>query len=99
MFSKRSNERLEVDICAIPGWNGFDKLIVFIKNYYAVKVVAKYDGPDARHSILESNGQKIELIHDDVFGNYLVAHTVESEPLVYAIGKDLENRLRRFEDE
>ncbi|CAN5273591.1 hypothetical protein BH10PSE19_BH10PSE19_09620 [soil metagenome] len=96
LFLKRPNERLEVKICAIPDWEGFDKLIIFLKQQYDAKILAEYDGPDARRWILESHGQQFELIHDDMFGNYLVAPTINSENLVQEIGKDLEQRLENI---
>ncbi|GAB4393539.1 MAG: hypothetical protein Tsb005_12270 [Gammaproteobacteria bacterium] len=87
-------ERLEVTIVGIPGWEGFDKLILFLIKHYDASVLEKYDGPDARRWILECRNQTIELIHDDMFGNYLLAPTVKSEDVIREIANDLEERLK-----
>lgn len=94
VFLRNSNKQLEVKINAIPDWQGFDKLIIFLQQQYNTKILAEYDGPDARRWILASNGQQFELIHDDMFGNYLIAPNEDSETLINEIGRDLENRLK-----
>jgi len=85
---------LEVDICAVPDWDGFDKLIRFLINEYAIDIVREIDGPDARRWILRAQGKVFELRHDDGYGNYFVAPSAESERIVTAIGQDLEKRLK-----
>jgi hypothetical protein len=97
LFLKNSHDQLEVKISAVPDWDGFDKLIDFIKQEYHAVSLNAYDGPDARRWILEIDGIQFELIHDDMFGNYLVAPTIESEEIVREIGKDLEERLKNVE--
>ena len=99
LILKQPNERLEIKICAISSWGGFDELIQFLKNEYNAKVLSENDGPDARRWILESQNKKIELIHDDMYGNYLIAPTEDSEDIVYEIGKDLEERLKDDNEE
>ncbi len=93
VFSKRRGT-LEVDICAVPDWDGFDKLIQFLKNFYMVEVRESYDGPDARRWVLHAEGVTFELHHDDPYGNTLVASANDaSEGLVGRIGADLKERL------
>jgi hypothetical protein len=93
VFINKPGQPLEVDICAIPDWDGFDKLIQFMINEYAAKVVNSFDGPDARRWILKAEGQEFELQHEDVYGNTLIATTTGSESIVNKIGLALENRL------
>lgn len=96
VFSDKLGKPLEVDICAVPGWDGFDKLIQFLKNEYAVEIIDRIDGPDARRWKLKAEGQEFELIHEDPYGNSLVAPTFASEHIVRKIGLDLETRLRNL---
>ena len=96
VFLNRLDQPLEVDICAIPDWDGFDKLIQFMKNEYAVEVVNRFDGPDARRWVLKAEGVEFELRHDDPYGNTLVATMAGSETFVNKIGLDLENRLKNI---
>lgn len=96
VITSRKDENLEIKISAIPDWEGFDKLISFLEKHYGAKALETYDGPDARRWILECQNQIIELIHDDMFGNYLHAPSVESEVVVKNIAKDLEQRLSKI---
>src|SRR3990167_3244872 len=96
VVTSRKNEKLEITIVAIPDWDGYDKLILFLTKHYDAIIIAEYDGPDARRWILKCHDQIIELIHDDMFGNYLLAPTVESEPIVTEIANDLEERLKKI---
>ena len=82
----------------IPDWDGFDKLISYLENNYQTKILNSFDGPGARRWIAEVNEKIVELIHDDGFGNYFLAPTVESEEMVREIGEDLEKRLKNIEE-
>jgi hypothetical protein len=100
LFYKNRSGALEVDICAIPDWAGFDKLIQFLKNEYSVEILQCLDAPDMRQYrrwVLKAEGQTFELIHDDFFGNTwgnsIVAPTIDSQDIVRKIGLDLEKRL------
>jgi hypothetical protein len=88
------NKLPKIDVYNIDDWEGFEKVIEFLRRNYNVQVVAKYDGPDARRWILECNGVKFELIHDDGYGNYFIAPSKNSEKIVCDIAKDIENRMR-----
>ncbi|MCU7937584.1 MAG: hypothetical protein KZQ99_22465 [Candidatus Thiodiazotropha sp. (ex Dulcina madagascariensis)] len=94
VFSKNPDELLEVDICAVSGWDGFDKLIQFMKNEYSIEVVDSVDGPDARCWKLKADGQEFELRYDDPYGNSIVATSEFGEAIVRKIGLDLEDRLK-----
>lgn len=88
---------LEVDICAVPGWDGFDKLIQSLKNEYDIEIIDCIDGPDARMCVLEVGGLEFELRHEHPYGNTIVATTPASESIVTEIGRDLEVRLKAIE--
>jgi len=92
-FLKKPGRPLEVNICAIPDWEGFDKLIKFLEIEYSAEILGRADGPDARRWFLKVSGQEFELRHDDLYGNYLFASTKSGEPIVEEIGLDLERRL------
>ncbi len=94
LYNKKPNQPLEIDICAIPDWKGFDKLIQFLKNEYSVEILKKIDGPDARRWILKAKETKFELRHDDGYGNYFYASSSDSKKVITEIGEDLENRLK-----
>jgi len=94
VFFNKPGELLEIYIDAVPGWDGFDKLIQFMKNEYSIEVLNSFDGPDARRWILRSGGQEFELLYDDPYGSTLVATSSDGEGIVRRIGLDLENRLK-----
>lgn len=96
LFIEKKDSFLEVDISAIPDWEGFDKIIFFLKNEYNIKVLSIVDGPGSRRWVLDVEGVTFELIHDDGYGNYMVACSSDSEVLVRKIGKDLETRLKNL---
>jgi hypothetical protein len=96
--NNREKKQLRVLIDAVSSWEGFDKLVRYIELNYQSKILNSYVGPDAKRWIFEVNGQIIELIHSDAFGNYFLAPTVETEDLVREIGLDLEQRLKNTEE-
>lgn len=98
-FTKEKNKPLEGHILPVADWEGFDKLIMFVQKYYDAKVLAEFDGPDARRWILESNGKQFELIHQDALGNYFLAPTEDSEEIVYQIANDIDQRFQDSDEE
>jgi hypothetical protein len=94
IFIKKNNNPLKIKVRIIPDWEGFDKLVQFLKDNYYVKVLKSADGPDARRWIFECEGKIFELIHDDDLGNYFLSPTQDSDDLVYRIGKDLEGKIK-----
>jgi len=98
LFLRDKEKIYRAVIDSIPDWDGFDKLISYLEKNYQTKILTSADGPGARRWIIEVNKKIIELIHDDGYGNYFLAPTVESEGMVREIGKDLEIRLKNIEE-
>ncbi|RCK54291.1 hypothetical protein TH25_03050 [Thalassospira profundimaris] len=92
-FLEENQSFLKVDVCAIADWDGFYKIIQFLKKEYNVEVLEKIDGPDARRWLLRFEGCDFEVQHDDPYGNLIVATDRKSQELVRQIGLDLERRL------
>jgi hypothetical protein len=95
-YDMEPNKNLNAVVLDIPDWEGFDKLIQFVKKYYDAEVISKADGPGARCWILSSKGQKFKLVHDDGYGNYFEPLTKNDEPIVLEICRDLEERLAKI---
>ncbi len=95
-YRRKSGELLQASISDIPDWEGFDKLIQFVKKYYDAEVISEADGPGARCWILSSKGQKFKLVHDDGYGNYFEPLTKNDEAIVLEICEDLEERLSKI---
>jgi hypothetical protein len=93
LIHENSEGLLKVEVFVISDWDGFEKLIKFMKTYYNVEVSKKIDGPDARRWILRRNSESMELHHDDLYGNTLIACDLESNDLVKSIGLDLTERF------
>jgi len=93
VISNNSNGFIEVDICEVSDWEGFDKLILFLKNEYSISITKKIDGPDARRWVLKSGESDFELVHDSPYGNTLISTNEKSNALVKNIGLDLSRRL------
>ncbi|MDC1142296.1 hypothetical protein OAU50_04330 [Planctomycetota bacterium] len=89
--------KFRVDICAMPGWEDFDRLIDFLKKEYDVEVVSRIDGPDAKGCTLVSDGNEFLLVCDDPYGNEFVAECDASRALIKMIGLDLERRLKELD--
>ncbi len=93
VLTKNANDLIEVDVCVINNWEGFEKLIQFLQNEYSISILEKFEGPDARRWILKSGDSSFELIYEDPYGNTLISTNTESNKLVEAIGLDLKQRL------
>lgn len=93
VVSRRKDERLEVSVHAVPGWEGFDQLLQYLEKTYATDVVRQVDGPDARRAWLVAGTVELELLYEDTCGSSLVAPTPHSEKLVLRIAEDLRCRL------
>ncbi len=89
----REEDRLIVNIDAIPSWDGFDEIIDFLVDEYNAFIVKKIDGPDARIGILKIDNHEFKLGYNDDFGNELIAETKESEEIILKIAMDIETRL------
>jgi len=93
VLTKNVNDLIEVDVCVVNDWEGFEKLIQFMQNEYSISVLEKFDGPDARRWVLKSGESTFELVHEDPYGNTLVSSNIASNQLVETIGLDLKQRL------
>lgn len=93
VIGKNAAGRVTLDICGIEDWDGFAKIVAFLKLHYAAQVVASYDGPDARRWILKIGNEPYELIHENPYGNDFVSTTAAGDALALAIGRDLQQRL------
>lgn len=96
VISERNDGLIEVDVPAISGWDGLDKLAQFLINEYQAKIVSKVDGPDSRVWKIEIEGHAIVLQHEDPYGNSIHALTDTGSVTVRRIGEDLEKRLTGF---
>lgn len=94
VIDRRRDGVLEVYVGPIPDWEGFDKLVQFLKNEYATEVKEQFDGPGARRWILQVEGHNLELHHEDPWGNSLIAPQKESEKILRRIGEDLTRRFK-----
>jgi hypothetical protein len=92
-IEKEHGDVLEVDIAAIPDWDGYEKLIKFLIKYYKVEVLQRIEGPDAKRCVLKLGNIRFELQHEDPYGNQLVAKGQGAIDLVREIGHDLARRL------
>ena len=94
VVSERQTGQVEVDIPAIPDWEGFDKLCQFLINEYSAAIVSSVDGPGVRKCILHVKGQSIELRYEEPYGSSI--HSIESNAteIIRIIGKDLADRLK-----
>lgn len=89
-----SEGHLRADICAMPTWEDFDKLIHMLKSEYGVKVAEVFDGPGTRIGKLHVDEKEFMLIHSDPYSNEFVATSDESREFVKKVGIDLGRRLK-----
>ena len=85
------NEPLEIHILQGEDWEGFDEIVGYLVKSLNIIVSESIDGPDARRWILKQDNIIFELIHDDVFGSYLLAPTKESEIVIKNIANNIDN--------
>lgn len=86
--------RLECDVPAVGGWDGFDKLFRFLELNYGAATTERIDGPDARRWIFRIRNLTLELHHEDPWGNVVVSPKPESDDLLREIADDLSHRLQ-----
>ena len=87
------SETLECAVYAVSDWDGFKKLVRFLKKHYQGRVLMSVDGPDARRAVLEVRGQTLEVQHEDGVGNSIFAFSSQSHELLREVAADLESRL------
>ena len=88
-FTKTQNGRVQVDVDALEGWDGFEALAALLCRTFQGRVVIRHDGPDARSWILEVEGHQVLLQHDDMYGHFFIASNAAGDPLVERMGTEL----------
>lgn len=83
----------EVDVPSISSWNGFDAIIDFLEQIYSADIQEKLDGIDTRTCILIIEGKSFKLLHDDMFGNTIVAIEPSANYLLKEIYQELKSRI------
>lgn len=94
VISDISTSAMTVDVHAVTGLEGFDKLLEFLKNEYTAEVIHYDDGPDCRIARINVDSTQIELKYENPYGNSLRALGIEGNKLLQEIGTDLCNRLK-----
>ena len=77
---------------------GFDKLVQYFSNEYDCEVFSKVDGPDARLWEIGIKGQIVNLVHDDMLGNFFYSKNASAEPLLESLASKLEKRIEENRD-
>lgn len=85
--------RPAAEVHAIPDWDGFDKLVRFLEKHHGASVVESVDGPDARKAVVEVDGHRVEVLHEDGVGNTVVSAEAGADGTLRAIADDLSKRL------
>lgn len=93
VVSIRPNGRVDIDIPAVGGLDGFDKLKQFLQNEHLAVVKSCVEGPDIRQCIFNVGIAELELIYEDPYGNSIRSIGPDSGRTVEEIGRDLERRL------
>lgn len=96
-FENKNGKEYNVVISAIKDWEGFEKLAEYIKRFHQAELIEACDGPDARRWFYRIDDIQIELIHDDLFGNYLCSPDLNGKEIIDNIGKALEEKLKNQE--
>ena len=87
------SETLECAVYAVSDWDGFEKLVRFLEKHYQGRVLDSVDGPDARRAVLEVRGQRLEVQHEDPWGNSIFSFSPQSHELLREVAADLKSRL------
>jgi len=82
----------------LESWEGFDKLVQYFSNEYDCEVFSKVDGPDARLWEIGIKGQIVNLVHDDMLGNFFYSKNASAEPLLESLASKLEKRIEENRD-
>lgn len=89
----RQNGHVDVDIPAVGGSDGFDKLRQYLQNEHLAVVKSCIEGPDVRQCVLNVGSVEFELVYEDPYGNMIRSIGPDFTRTVEAIGRDLERRL------
>lgn len=93
VVSVRGTGCVDIDIPAVAGYDGFDKLRQYLLNEYQAVPKSNADGPDARRCVLALVNAEVELVYEDPYGNSIHSIGPDASGLVERIGRDLELRL------
>jgi hypothetical protein len=93
------SETLECAVHAVSDWDGFEKLVRFLEKHYQGRVLDSVDGPDARRAVLEVRGERLEVQHEDPWGNSIFAFSSQSHELLREVAADLDSRLSATDEE
>ena len=77
---------------ALGGWEGFDKLVLFLKQHYGASVARSVDGPDARVCDVVVRSATPTIEYEDPWGSTIVSADPRSSVL-REIAVDLERRF------
>jgi len=88
------NGRVDIDIPAISGFDGFDKLRRYLQNEHGAVIKDCIEAPDACRCVFTLKGVDFILDYDDPYGNSIQSVGPDINHQVESIGRDLERRLK-----
>ena len=83
----------ELDILGISSWEGFDQIIRFMEQIYSAEIKDLLDGIDTRSCIVIVNKTAFKLVHDDMFGNTMIAVDSVGNGLLKEIYEEMKERM------
>ena len=94
IISQQPNQRLEIIVNALEGWDGFEQLLDYLANILSVNIIdSTYGEHDTRKCRLSYKNVEFELSYDTLFGNCIIADAPESKKVVIEIAHKLEDWL------
>ncbi len=91
---EHSYGRLEFHVEDISSWDGFDEICRFFIEHLGAELLSKNDGPDARVWKMRVNGETVNVVHDDMIGNFFFADRKGGEPIVGELAQRLDERIK-----
>jgi hypothetical protein len=91
---ERSFGRVEFHVEDISTWNGFEEICRFFVEHLGATHVSQNDGPDARVWKVQLKGEIINVVHDDMVGNFFFAERNEAEAIASQIAEKLNERIQ-----
>ncbi|MBP9777580.1 MAG: hypothetical protein KBD25_00195 [Rickettsiaceae bacterium] len=94
IISHQPNGGIELVINALEGREGFDQLLNYLVNILSARIIDSTDGKyDTRKCRLSYKGVEIEISYDTLFGNCIIAESLESKRAVLEVADKLEDWL------